>query len=36
MEDYQTNTNESAKITIKDLCSEDKQRIANLIKEIAK
>ena len=36
MEEYQTNTNESAKITIKDLCSEDKQRIANLIKEIAK
>ena len=29
-------TNDQHKISIKDLCSEDKQRIANLIKELAK
>ncbi len=36
-EEFVKNTSEeSAKITIKDLCNEDKQRIANLIKEIAR
>ena len=30
------NTNEEHKIGIKDLCSEDKARIANLVKELAK
>jgi hypothetical protein len=32
----QLTTEETSKITIKDLCNEDKQRIANLIKEIAR